>query len=283
MEGAGESVSVFESILYSFISGLAEFLPVSSRAHQTLMRHIMGQGSNIFLADLAVHIGVLLAIFVGFRDIIFRLYREQKALSATGRRRFRSLDGRSVYDLRLLKSAALPLLIGLCLYPLTRNIGNNLLTLMFFLIVNGSFLTVAAHSRQGNRSARSMTGLDGIAVGLMGATSALPGLSRTGMIASYSAIRGVDTQNAANWAIMLSIPALALAIIFDLVGLIFWGGAVFAYSAIAGCLLTCVGAFCGGYLGITLFQIILNHSGYTGFAYYSFGAAFFSFILYLMT
>ena len=125
--------------------------------------------------------------------------------------------------------------------------------------------------------------MDGIAIGLMGATSALPGLSRTGMIASYSTLRGADTQNATNWAITLSIPALALAIFFDLIGLIFWGGAVFAYSAVAGCLLTCVGAFCGGYLGITLLQVILNHSGYSGFAYYSLGAAFFSFILYLMT
>ncbi len=276
-------MSVFESILYSFISGIAEFLPVSSRAHQSLMRHMFGQGNNTYLADLIVHIGVLLAVFVGFRDVIFRLHRERKAMSMAGRRRFRSLDGKSVYDLRLLKSATIPLLIGLCLYPLTRNIGNRLLALMFFLIVNGSFLLVAAHSRQGNRSARSMTGLDGITIGLVGATSVLPGISRTGMISVFSVFRGADNQNATNWAIMLSIPALALAIVFDLIGLVFVGGAVFAYSAVGGCLLTCAGAFCGGYLGIRLFQMILNHSGFSGFAYYSFGAAFFSFILYLIT
>ena len=128
-----------------------------------------------------------------------------------------------------------------------------------------------------------MSGLDGIFIGLAGAVSVFPGISRPGMISCYSIVRGADTQNAANWAITLSIPALAITIIFDLIGLVFWGGAVFAYSAIAGCLLTCVGAFCGAYLGIILLQAILNHSGFSGFAYYSFGAAFFSFLLYLLT
>lgn len=275
-------MSVFESILYSFISGIAEFLPVSSRAHQALLRHILGQGSNTYIADLAIHMGVLLAVFVGFRDVVLRLFREQRALTAAGKRRFRSLDGKSVYDLRLLKSATVPLLIGLCLTPLTRNMDNSLLTLMFFLLINGAVLMIAGHSRMGNKRARSMTGLDSITIGFAGAVSVLPGISRTGMISACSIFRGADTSSATVWAIMLSIPALVLEIVFDLIGMVFWGSAGFAYSAIAGCLLVCIGAFCGAYLGIRLFQMILNHSGFSGFAYYSFGAAFFAFILFLM-
>ena len=276
-------MSVIESLIYSFVSGIAEFLPVSSRAHQSLLRYMFGVDNDTYLADLAVHIGILLAIAVGFREILSRLRREKKAASVSHRRRVRSLDGRSYYDLRLLRTATVPLLFGLCVYPLTRDFVESLLILVCFLVANGGFLLFAAHCRHGNREARTMSGLDGAAMGLLGAASVLPGISRTGSISAYAVARGADHQNAANWAILLTIPATLSAIVFDLIGVIFFGGAAFSFAAAVGFLLVCAGSFLGGWLGIVFFQIVLNHSGFTGFAYYSFGAAFFSFVLYLIT
>lgn len=276
-------MSVIESLIYSFVSGIAEFLPVSARAHQSLLRYMFGIENNVYLTDLAVHIGVLLAVFVGFREVLSRLRRERKAIISSGRRRVRSLDERSYYDLRLLRTATVPLLFGLCTYPLTRRLGDRLPVLMCFLIVNGAFLLFADHCRHGNREARTMSGLDGTVMGLLGAGSVLPGISRTGCISAYAVARGADHPNASNWAVLLSVPALLSAIVFDVVGVLFFGGLAFSFTAVVGCLWVCTGAFLGGWLGIVLFQMILNHSGFSGFAYYSFGAAFFSFVLYLIT
>lgn len=193
------------------------------------------------------------------------------------------MDSKSYYDLRLLKTAALPLLAGLLLYASTARLESSLLALMGFLVVNGIVLLIAEHTRHGNRDSRTMSGLDGIAMGIAGAASVFPGISRTGMISSYAAARGADSQSAANWAILLGIPATLFAICYDAF-LIFSGG-IGAVSAllIVSNILSGIAAFCGGYIGISVLRLIFAHSGLSQFAYYSFGAAMFTFILYLLT
>ena len=128
-----------------------------------------------------------------------------------------------------------------------------------------------------------MTGLDAIMMGLVGALSVFPGISRTGIISSYATVRGAETQNGATWAILLGIPALLFAICFDLFSYIIFGVFSVSFIIIMQYFLAGVAAFCGGYAGISLFKIVINRSGFSGFAYYSIGAAIFTFILYLIT
>ncbi len=274
---------LLESILYGLVSGLSEFLPISSRAHQALMLYLFGTDTRDSLQDLLVHIGLVLAIYVGCREMLFRLLHEQKAISASRRSRSRSLDGRTLYDLRLLKTATFPLLIGLFLRFATAKLENSLLALMGFLIINAIILLLAEHTRHGNRDARTMTGLDGIAIGIAGAFSVFPGISRTSTISAYARARGADSHSTANWAVLLGIPALLFAVLFDLFGIVSGGVGMVSFYSIVAYFLSSVAAFCGGYLGIAFLHVALNHSGLSGFAYYSIGAALFSFVLYLIT
>jgi len=128
-----------------------------------------------------------------------------------------------------------------------------------------------------------MSSLDGIVMGLVGALSVLPGVSRTGFVSSYVIARGADDDNAANWSVLLGIPALLFAVLFDLVSFADYGTGVHTFGAFIGCILSGIAAFAGGYLGILLFKFFLKRSGLSQFAYYSIGAALFSFILYLIT
>ena len=139
------------------------------------------------------------------------------------------------------------------------------------------------HVRQGNRDARTMSGLDSIVFGVVGAASVLPGISRTGMISAYAAARGADRQNASNWAILLGIPALLFMISFDIYSLAVGTVGILSLSAFAGYFLAFAASFFGGYIGISFLQLVLNYFGFSGFAYYSFGTAFFSFVIYLIT
>lgn len=272
-----------ESILYGLIYGLSEFLPVSSKAHQTLMQYLFWPDTGDSLQNLLVHIGLLLAIFISCRDILLRIMRQQRTVSGRRRRKVRSLDSQSLYDLRLLKTATIPMLIGLSLSFLTKNWGTSLLPLVTFGILNGVFLLIADHSRHGNRDSRSMTGLDGIVMGIIGSLSAFPGISRTGVISAYATIRGADGQNSANWAVLLGIPALVFGVFFDIYCMFSAGVSAVTVPIIAAYCLSGVAAFIGGYLGISICRIVLNHSGFSGFAYYSFGTALLSFVLYLIT
>ena len=276
-------MSVFASIIYGLISGITEFLPVSSRGHQALLRYIFGAETRIPLQELLVHIGVFFALIVGCSEFLNKLRREQRVQSVRHRRKMHYVDAKSYYDLRLLKTASLPLFIGLFIYFVTSKFENRLLAVMPFCVINAIVLFIADHMPRGNRDSSTMSALDGIVMGLVGIFSVLPGISRTGFVASYAFARGADDENAANWAVLLGIPALIFAVLFDLASFVAYGTGVHSVGAVFGCFLAGVAAFVGGYLGISLFKLLLNHSGLSKFAYYSLGAALFSFAIYLIT
>lgn len=275
-------MSFLESVFYGLVSGLTEFLPVSSRAHQTVMRLLFGADTRVPLQELLVHIGVFFAIVVSCSDVLVRLCREHKSGSRVQRRKLRMQD-KNYYDLRLLKTASYPLFFGSLLYFATEKFENNLLLVMLFCLINGFILLLADHTSRGNRDSRTMSALDGIVMGIAGALSVLPGISRTGLICAYGSARGADSDNAVNWAVLLGIPAMLFAGLFDIVCIFRMGfgiqsAAMFGFSLLSG-----LAAFGGGYLGISLLKMTLEHSGFSKFAYYSIGAALFSFILYLIT
>lgn len=276
-------MSFIKSILYGFVSGLTEILPVSAKAHQALLRYMFGAQTRVPILDLLVHIGILFSIIFSCRDLIARLSRERRLTSTSHRKRSQSLDSRSYFEWRLLKTASVPLFIGLALYFITSGFENELLKLMLFLLLNAAVLLLADHTSRGNRDARTMSGLDGIVMGIFGALSVLPGISRTGMVSAYTAIRGADYEYTVNWAVILGIPAMIFLIIFDIVSLVSIGIGAISFAAIAGYIFAGVFAFCGCYIGISLLKMLLSQSGFSKFAYYSIGMAFFSFILYLLT
>jgi len=273
-------MSLLKSVLYGFVSGLTEFLPVSSRGHQAVLRYLFGIGTRVPLQELLVHIGILIAIIISCRDSLVRLYRRQTMRVSVRQRKQRSKD-KTYYDLRLLKTASFPLFAGLFFYFATDRYENNLLNLMAFWLLGGIVLLVADHTSRGNRDARTMSSLDGIVMGIAGALSVLPGISRTGMISAYCTARGADSENVMNWAVLLGIPAMIFAIVYDIVGLIAIGagGSGVLISSVASGILS----FGGAYAGIALLKMWSYSSEFSKFAYYSFGAALFSFILYLIT
>lgn len=276
-------MSIMRSIMYGFISGLAEFLPISAPAHQAVMRLMFGMNTRNSFQELLVHIGFLFSIIVGCREVLVRLRREQANYSASRRRKIRTKDAKSFYDLRLLKTASIPLFVGLFLTFATDKMGNNLLIIMGFLLLNAVIILLSDHTSHGNRDSRTMTALDGIVMGLLGILSVFPGISRTGVISAYATARGADSQNACNWAFLLGIPAIVFSACFNVIGIVTYGFGVTSVAAFIGYLLSGAAAFCGGYIGIAIFRTVLSHSGFTRFAYYSIGAALFTFILYLIT
>ena len=276
-------MSILENIIYGLISGMAEFLPVSSSAHQVMLRYMFGIESRNFLQEFLVHTGLLLAVLISCRDSIIRFSRQNSIFNVSKRKNKRKPESVDYYSFRLLKTAIFPLVIGLILLFITIKTEDNLLAVVGFFVINALILFLAAHSQQGNRDARSMTGLDGIIMGLLGCLSVFPGISRTAAISSYTTLRGADLRNSVNWTFLLGIPAILFLIIFDVIGLASVGLGVLSFSAVIGYILSGIVAFCSGYFAISVLFIILSHSGFSCFAYYSLGSALFTFILYLIT
>ena len=276
-------MSFFTAIIYGFISGITEILPVSSQGHQALMRYLFGAETRIPLLEILVHTGALLALLFSCSEVLKQLRREQRTLSSRYRKKKRQKDNKNLYELRLMKSSAIVLFLALFTYYSTKKFENSLTFVMIFWLVNAFILFIADHMPRGNRDARTMSALDGVVMGLLGAVSVLPGISRTGMITSYAVARGADNDTSANWALLLGIPALIFYILFDLVALISVGSGVQTMAAAAVCFLSGGAAFAGCYFGISLLKLIINQSGLSKFAFYSIGVTMFSFAIYLIT
>ena len=279
-KGAGLTVSFIESLIYGFVSGLAEFVPVSSHAHQALLLRLFGLANREPARDVFVHIAVLLALLTSCRAMFSHMLREQR-LANSSRRRNRG-DRRSAMDLRIVRTAAVPLLLGMLCYFVTKKVEQNFAVLAVTLVVNGVFLLIPEYTRHGNKDGRFMSGWDGILLGAAGAFSAIPGISRIGMMDFYTTLRGVDRKHALNWALLLSVPAVALMILFDLVNLFTLPLGTVTFLTFLFYLVSAVAAYFGGYCSILLVRYLSVHTGYAGFAYYSLGAAMFSFVLYLI-
>ena len=70
-----------ESLFYGFVSGLAEFLPISSSAHQSIINTLFGASYIDPVRNLFVHIAILIALYLGTAKARERLNRVQQSQS----------------------------------------------------------------------------------------------------------------------------------------------------------------------------------------------------------
>ena len=75
-------MSILEAIIQGIVQGLTEFLPVSSSGHLSLVQHILPStsGGNNDVGNQAfslfLHFGTLLAVFIVYREIIWKMILE---------------------------------------------------------------------------------------------------------------------------------------------------------------------------------------------------------------
>ena len=275
-------MNFFESCLYGLFSGLAEFLPVSAEAHRVLVRQLLGIEGELPLLNFFVHIGALLAVLQGAKETLLRLYREYQLRQTPRRRRRRPSDTQSAADISLLKTALVPVLIGFLIYIKSQNWQTATHIVAPLLFVNGIILYIPMYLPAGNKDARSLSPLDGILVGLSAMLAVFPGISRVAATTAVAAARGAEPQNGYRWGLLLSIPVLAIMCLFDIISAFVVGFSGITVFSVLQCILGAVTSFSGAYLGIALVRNILQKSSIFVFSYYCWGAAIFTFILYLI-
>lgn len=271
-------MSWFESIIYGLVSGISDFLPISSQAHQSLLLQLFGETGRDYVRDLFVHIALLLSVFTACKNTIDQLKREQ-ILRQRNRRAHTSTG--NLLEIRLLKNATIPMILGFLIFSYISSKGISLMLISLLLVLNCVILFIPERMLQGNKDERAMSGLDSLFLGASGALSALPGISRTGMMLSVLSSRGVGQQKALNWVLLLSIPALGIWIGLDIINLFSASAGIPFWPNLGGYVLSGISAYIGGYIGVSVMRILKQRAGYSGFAYYSWGAALFTFILYL--
>ena len=268
-------------LLYGCLGGFFEFLPVAPQVHQKAFLKLVGVGAPGHGMSLAVHLGALAAVVFVYYSSISKLSREQKLLRQSKRLRKRQPDFVSLIQIRLLKFAAVPVVVSCVAAPWFSWYMDRLWLMAILAALSGILVLLPNYMTRANKDARGMSPLDAVLIGLGGILGLMPGFSRVGALTSVASMRGVDRQYGLDFVYLLMIPILAALCICDLAmlmiagdplaGVLFWPGVLAAAAA-----------FGAGIAGIRLMQFLAVKVGYESLAYYSWGLAMFAFIVYLI-
>lgn len=273
-------LELFHKALFAFISGFSELIFTSASAHQLLYRTVTGYDLDDHFLSFGIHLGCLIALLIHCQKRIKHLRNEKRLENLSGRRRGRKADVAALMDVRILNTAVIPVLIGFCFYRKTATWGSNPFWLALLLIGNGVVLFLPRLLRSGNKNGRSFTQMDGLLVGLSGMLGMLPGFGRTGCMFSACLARGGGKNYALDLSLLLSIPAVAAMLGFDLYGCFVTAGGATGLQLL-GCVVAGLAAYAGIHFSIILIRSICSRSTTEGFAYYSWGLAMFLLLIYL--
>lgn len=267
-------------LVYGLLGGLFEFLPVSPQVHQEAFLKLTGLAAPGYGFSLAVHLGALAAVIVSYYASVGKLYREQKIAGQSKHSRKRQPDFVSLMKLRLLKIAAVPMVLSCVLTPWLSRYFGRMWLMAIMTVLSGIVVLLPHYMTRANKDARTLSPLDATLIGMGGIFGIVTGFSRVGLVTSVASMRGADREFALEFTYLLMIPALAALCIGDL-GMIIFAGASTAVPFFAGAL-ACVAAFGAGFAGIRFMRFLAVKVGYESLAYYSWGLAMFTFVLYLI-
>jgi undecaprenyl-diphosphatase len=268
-------------ILYGFLAGLGELLPVSSTAHGYLIQ-LMSQFDTFAPALLlSVHFACFMAVCVYNRRRIGHIRRELKIASLPANKRKRQPDMVAVLDAKVILTALIPLLIGVGLSSLAFRKLGTLPAISLLLLIGGVVLYIPQYLPGANKDSRSLSRKDALMLGISGAVGVIPGISRIGTMISVGLMKGCDRGYILDIALLASLPVLLGLMIVDCVAIAMAPAAI-GLMMLLYCLLAAAAAFGGAWLAMVIMRFLSVKSNFYGFAYYNWGLALFSFLVYLM-
>ena len=267
-----------ESLILGFVSGLTEFLPISSAAHRQIICAVFGTDASDPARNLFIHIAIFLAAYINTakkRERLDRAYKNQSGYMKKG-----SPTGSAVMEYRLLRLAVISFMIVFLLLYYLIPVQANLFSVSICLLVNGLIIYWPDRMMQGNKNAKVMSAFESILLGIAGALCVFPGFSRIGFMFSIATLCGAERRSSVNWALLLSLWALGALVLTDLLALFSEGGAPF-WSNFIYYIITAFFSFIGACAGLHILRKSISKKGCAGFSYYCWGAAIFALIIFL--
>ena len=271
-----------EGILFGFVSGLTDILPVSAQAHKLIMLKLFGIKTEPGLLRLLIHIGILGALYSNCLTHIVKIIRAKNLARIPKKKRKRPLDYKSLMDFRLWQTMIIPVILVFFLYEKASALHGSLSLMAIFLFVNGIILYIPPFLPGSNKDSRNLSRVEGLLMGLGGATSVLPGVSGVGTALSVASICGVERSYGLSMVLLMNIATTVCLIVFDILAIASSGMESLTFMIFVSYILFAAAAFLGTTLAIRFMRKRAAEKGYAVFAYYCWGVALFTFILNLL-
>lgn len=210
-----------EAIVLGVIQGLTEFLPVSSSGHLVLFQNLFGLNEPELLFDICLHVGTLSAVIIVFHREILEILKSLFQISgrmkaAGGFIRLCKIDP-SIRMAMLIVLGSIPTaFIGLLFKEITDQLFGSITVVGVMLLITGTVLWLTRRIGSEGRPINQTTLKDALIIGIVQGLAILPGISRSGSTISTALFLGVDRKVAGRYSFLLSIPAIAGALVLGL-------------------------------------------------------------------
>ncbi|MBQ8953394.1 MAG: undecaprenyl-diphosphate phosphatase [Clostridia bacterium] len=182
-----------QAFLLGLVQGLAEFLPVSSSGHTTLLQMLFGIAEAPEILNVLLHLGTLLVVLVVYRRRILNMIRHP----------FKS-------ELKWLILATLPTVAAALTFKdkLEAAFGDVKYLGYCFIFTSFIMLVGEAVNRLRVKKHKPVRWYDALVMGCMQVLAILPGVSRSGSTISGGMITGLSRKRAVDFSFLMSIPAI---------------------------------------------------------------------------
>lgn len=240
---------MLQAIIWGFVQGVTEFLPISSDGHLVLVPAFLGIEPPDLATTAVLHLGTLAAVLAYFRKDLIALAEFRRDPAA---RRL----------LTMIVIGTLPVALALLVVDEVERLQESVTATAIFLIITGVVLAIASRLPKGDRIIADVRANDAVLIGFAQLSAVLPGISRSGMTIATGIARGFDQVEAARFSFLLGIPAVAAAGLLELWTLLSEGGV--PATAWVGVLVAAV----TGYFAIAFLLKMLARTGLAPYAVY---------------
>ena len=256
------------AIILGIVQGVAEFLPISSSGHLSLLQYFFGMEEPDALYNILLHFATLIAVCVVYwrdvADMIMEFFRGVAALFSHQEGHGRPPEGRRLVLLVIV--GTLPLFAVLPFDDAVEGLGANPVFVSVMLLVTGCILFLSDRYGGGRKNARTATVTDVLLVGVAQGMATIPGLSRSGTTISAGMALGFDRNFAVRYSFLMSLPAVFGATLLKVIKVAKAGTLdterlpmYLAGMAVAGVV---------GYFSIRLVKLLADKGKFGRFAYY---------------
>ncbi|HPU22105.1 MAG TPA: undecaprenyl-diphosphate phosphatase [Thermoclostridium caenicola] len=198
-------MNIFEAIVLGIVQGLTEFLPVSSSGHLVLFQQLFGiEGEMVVTFDVALHVGTLLAVFVVYWKRILEMIRHPF----------------SKLPVFLVLGTIPTVIIALLFKDAIEGYYASGSLLGPGFVFTGLILIGAEKIGNGRKDLENMKLVDSLLIGAGQGLALMPGVSRSGMTITTGLALGLDRGFAADYAFLLSIPAILGGALLDVLDVV---------------------------------------------------------------
>ena len=277
-------VDIWSAILLGLVQGLAEFLPISSSGHLSVLQNLFHLNSleegHLFF-DVLLHLGTLVSIFICYWKDIKDMVREVFIVLRGGRTVSGELVKQPLPAARLflmLVIATLPLVLIVPINDLVEQLYYQTWFIGVAFLLTGCLLYVSDRMTPGTKTEKNMRIRDALIIGCCQCVATIPGLSRSGTTITAGIATGLDRGFAMRFSFLLSIPAVLGANILSIFNAVSEG---FETSLLPVYLVGMLAAVVSGIAAIMLMKLISRKNKFGFFTYYCWAAGIVTLVLSL--